>query len=455
MKIQLDIQLNKKLRDAVNKIINFSINKTSTFQFPSHKKGVKRKDSAFNCICAALDRIDDLVEHCNALELTQSKEGTFALCDLFNYGQTLIDCITIIGNIYHVKYDSTNDTSSFHKKGISGTGNDEKYFKYLRSLCSVHPLATNAHSEYQGEQPEWCPYINIANSLAMRSFSCNDKSLNKAEYFATVYRNDTEFSKHIPIEIKQVFHYIKKRYAFINEIIEAINDYNDAQIKKLKEQPILTPSECDSYDDYLKNLEKEIHNRCGNSEYEARTWRAIFRTHFADSKTEELLNKFKTEMQHGIKRIHIGLQNMDCLNLDWSFDAINASYLKELKDYHYEDEKMIYLVPCYALEDRDNEDFSFIDEAIGFDALRMQIMLDMISNARNNGATHQDLQDIGRYIDANYKTTNTEWARIQLKIMEPILGDNITFNYFLNDWHLHLQVELSKWLLSKSKEQQK
>lgn len=138
MKIQLDLQLNKRLREKINEINNFSVDKTSDFQFPSDKKGVKREGNAFNCICVALDRIDDLVEHCNNLELTQTKEGTFALCDLFNYGQTLIDCITIIGNVYGIKYDSTNDLSSFHQNGANGKGNDEKYFKYLRSLmfCS-------------------------------------------------------------------------------------------------------------------------------------------------------------------------------------------------------------------------------------------------------------------------------------------------------------------------------
>ena len=128
MKIQLDIQLNKKLRDKINEINNFSYGKTAKFQFPADNKGSKREENAFNCICAALDRINDLVEHCNTLDLIQTVEGTFALCDLFNYGQTLIDCISMIGNIYGVKYDSKNDFSSFHKKGSNGEGSDEKYF---------------------------------------------------------------------------------------------------------------------------------------------------------------------------------------------------------------------------------------------------------------------------------------------------------------------------------------
>ena len=62
-----------------NEINNFSFNKTANFQFPSDKKGSTREGNAFNCICAALDRIDDLVDHINSLDLTQTTEGAFAL----------------------------------------------------------------------------------------------------------------------------------------------------------------------------------------------------------------------------------------------------------------------------------------------------------------------------------------------------------------------------------------
>ena len=136
MKIQLNIQLSKNLREKINEINNFSFNKTANFQFPSDKKGSTREENAFNCICAALDRIDDLVDHINSLDLTQTTEGTFALCDFLNYGQTLIDCIAIIGKVYGVKYEIQSDCSCFHQRGNNEKGNDEKYFKYLRRrLC--------------------------------------------------------------------------------------------------------------------------------------------------------------------------------------------------------------------------------------------------------------------------------------------------------------------------------
>ena len=41
---------------------------------------------------------------------------------------------------------------------------------------------------------------------------------------------------------------------------------------------------------------------------------------------------------------------------------------------------------------------------------------------------------------------------MQLKLMEPVLGKYIEFDYFLNDWQLYLEYQLSEWLLSKSEE---
>ena len=50
MKIHLNIQLSKNLREKINEINNFSFNKTANFQFPSDKKGSTRGGNAVNCI---------------------------------------------------------------------------------------------------------------------------------------------------------------------------------------------------------------------------------------------------------------------------------------------------------------------------------------------------------------------------------------------------------------------
>lgn len=76
MKIQLNARLSKDLRSAVNDSQNFSLRKTAEFHCPSDKKGDKSEKRAYNCICAAIDRIDDLVEYLNNLDIEPTKDAT-------------------------------------------------------------------------------------------------------------------------------------------------------------------------------------------------------------------------------------------------------------------------------------------------------------------------------------------------------------------------------------------
>lgn len=85
---------------------------------------------------------------------------------------------------------------------------------------------------------------------------------------------------------------------------------------------MLLPSECESYDAYLKNLEKEIAIRCGKSEYEARTWRAIFRTHFDDDEIEKLFNEYKAKYAAWSARDDIKAE-------------FKVNIILKLADYHY------------------------------------------------------------------------------------------------------------------------
>ena len=98
MKLTLNPELNRCLREKVNEWNNFTCEKKANFKSPE-KKGKPIEMEAFNCICACLDRIDELVAHCNTLEL----KSLFGLYDIFNYGQTLIDCISMISKIFRMK----------------------------------------------------------------------------------------------------------------------------------------------------------------------------------------------------------------------------------------------------------------------------------------------------------------------------------------------------------------
>lgn len=61
-----------------------------------------------------------------------------------------------------------------------------------------------------------------------------------------------------------------------------------------------------------------------------------------------------------------------------------------------------------------------------------------------------DINIVNREIDVKYQTTNAEWARVQLKWLEPYC--DIKFNYELGDWYLYLQTIVSFWKIAKSME---
>lgn len=445
MKIQLDPQLCDKLREKINEHHNFTYEKTADFKFPNSRNEVTA--GAYNCICATLDRINDLVEHCNSIEI----DGQFGLCDFFNYTQSLIECITIIGKVYKVvplyKGVDKNDTSVFHQCGLNNDGNDEKYFTYLRSLCSVHPVETSRHKEYQGNQAEWCPYILSGKSSMLVRFPNVYPELKDADFVVTVYRNDLKLCKYVPIHVKELIAYVQKRYQHINEVIKAITDYNQKLIDSFKKKPISEPESFTDYVSYLNNLQNAITERCGeNHTDKTKEWICIIKAHFEDETMQENLLTYQEALKTGIAIIHQHLQQM---GIDYYFEEEPISYDTRFIKNGYALEKLGYL----------QEDFwrlSF-DEAIKlaenggepFSNDRIDDMLSIISNARMNGADDEDLMDISKEIDQQYTTTNSEWARIQLKIIEPYFDNVVVFDYHLNDWYLHLQIEIAFWLISQ------
>lgn len=420
MKIRLDTQLCDKLRKKINEHHNFTYEKTAAFKFPNSKNEVTA--GAYNCICATLDRINDLVKHCNSIEI----EGQFGLCDFLNYTQSLIECITIIGKAYKVvplyKGADKNDTSVFHQAGLNNDGNDEKYFTYLRSLCSVHPVETSRHKEYQGNQAEWCPYILSGKSSMLTKFLNVYPDLEDADFVVTVYRNDLKCSKYVPIHVKEL-------------------------IDNFKKKPIPKPENFTDYVSYLNSLQTAITERCGeNYADKTKEWICIINAHFENDEMQEKLLAYQEALKTGISSVHQHLQQM---GIDYYFEEEPISYDTRFVKSGYALEKLGYL----------QEDFwglSF-DEAIKltessgepFCNERIDTMLSIISDARMNGADEEDLMDIAREIDHRYTTTNSEWARIQLKIIEPYFDNIVEFDYHLNDWYLHLQVEIAFWLISQ------
>ena len=80
---------------------------------------------------------------------------------------------------------------------------------------------------------------------------------------------------------------------------------------------------------------------------------------------------------------------------------------------------------------------------------RINSMLSIISRVQDADLSEEELMDVAREIDYRFKVTNSEWARVLLKIIEPYFENTVEFDYSLDDWYLYLQIKIAFWRMSK------
>ena len=432
MEYRLDTAISKKLREVYN-VSHFADKRIVTLKKPSNSNKTITDYNAYNCACACMDRIDSIVYHCN--ELFSRVDSVFGLCDVLNYGQTLIDCIDQFGKIYDVRYQDHNDCSCFGKRGIDGKGSDAEYFKYIRSLCSVHPVETNRHPHYQGNEPEWSPWIDILNSNSMLKILNNDGYAKNADFAIVVYRNDLEFNKYIYVSIEEIFKYIEKRYLFIEKVCEVIEKQDNERIAQLKNIKMREEEYFYKYDEYLTYLCDECGKRgFGDYGWQKNMWCAILSSSFEDNQMNEKLCRFQDLLKEDIHDLHEAVQNMD-----YEKDLAIAPYRVRgiPAEFGYAVEKIFYLQPQWEREDFSIEDTVNTKQYIG-DIERLRALLNAVDKAKRE---NEDISIANRIIDNIFRTTNSEWARAQLRWIEGYLDFN--FDYYLSDWYLFLQIMLA------------
>ncbi|WP_139233842.1 hypothetical protein [Butyrivibrio sp. M55] len=427
--------LNKEFRLAYNGS-HFASMKVAEFQNPSNKK--KYKADAANCVCACMDRIDLLVIHFN--KLFAEVDSPFKLCDILNYGQTLIDCIDMLAKIYEVPYKEKSDSSCFNEIGIDGNGTDEKYFKYIRSLCSVHPVETSRHQSYQGIESEWSPWIDVlvgTNHEVLHKIMAKDKNkVEKADYAIVVYRNDMELSKYIYVSLDEIFMYIRKRYCFLKEIKSAIEKKDIELANQLKGENISLPESFENYDLYLDYFVGEIYRRgMGDFRFELNEWKTILHSYFEDQVLDKYLVDYKNTIMKNIEKLHNGVQKMD-FDFVTNFDIVGDSTSGIPSDYAYSCSKLVYLLPEW-----EDEDFLVADVTENHfymgDKERLISMIDEVEVFKKEGI---NIAYANRLIDDNYNTNNSEWARVQVKWIEQFYKYPI--DYQLSDWYVYLQLRI-------------
>ena len=342
-KIGLDTEILRKLRNKINEQKNISYNK------------MYGKYRAWDKICAIMNRLDDTVEYLNTIELNTGKykRSAFDFFDFMNNASVVIDCVKELSKIFEVSdSEIKNSTNIFNKVGSDGNGTDEKYFEYLRSLCSVHPVETSRHKRYQDNDFECSPYVLWNNSLRLFNDDC--------DIYAVVYTSkDNESFKRVGIYIEQVFKYVEIRVNFIEKIIDYIDTYQKDMILKLKKQHIKNDTEFNSYIEYLTNLDEEAKDRYGDDHwYSFEYVIKLLKLKLSDSENEKKMELYINALKYAIKFEHNTLQNMNNIGyensgLKYTEENIETSlYIelyspssgsKEERRYGYNIEKIQYL----------------------------------------------------------------------------------------------------------------
>ena len=371
-KIELNTEILRKLRNKINEQKNISYNK------------MYGKYRAWDKICAIMNRLDDTVEYLNTLELNTGKykRSAFDFFDFMNNSSVVIDCIKELSKIFDIPdNDIKESTNIFNKVGTDDKGTDEKYFEYLRSLCSVHPVETSRHKRYQDNDFECSPYVLWNNSLRLFNDDC--------DIYAVVYTSkDNESFKRVGIYIEQVFKYVEIRVNFIEKIIDYIDTYQKDMILKLKKQHIKNDNEFNSYIEYLTNLDEEAKDRYGDDHwYSFEYVIKLLKLKLSDSENEKKMELYINALKYAIKFEHNTLQNMNNIGyensgLKYTEENIETSlYIelyspssgsKEERRYGYNIEKIQYLSYASGDSDKDwayvqlNEAREFFEKYVSF-----------------------------------------------------------------------------------------
>ena len=266
---------------------------------------------AWNRTCAAMDRLEDTLHYLNNLELGKNKRtrSAFDFYDFINNTYIVIDCIKTIGRIFKVDNkliaEIENSTEVFGTR-LSENSTDQKYFEYIRALCSVHPLCTNHQQAFlNGNKFHCCPFVSWKSTLTWY----DDEN---ADLMAFIYPSGVGKTIHHGLYVFQFEKYLTKWIDFIPKIIEAKNTYTDNEYEKLRQEPVkyLSDFEGDVVQ-YLTYLKGEYCKRFDyGCDYLFDRYRNFFTIKLSDSRNNMALEKYQNAVKYSLGFVRSELQNM-------------------------------------------------------------------------------------------------------------------------------------------------
>lgn len=392
---------------------------------PSKKAGsgekakyeLAKKTDSSELVGATIERIRDIVRYLNK-DGFGNIESAIELQNFINHAAVMTECIYMLTKLFDADESIKNTKNHFNELGKDDKGSDDKYFKYIRSLISVHPVGTDRHPIYQDGQLEWCPYITGDYGKMYNIFIF--KGRERPDYLARIYRSSGK-DKYLWIYLKQLYSYIISRYEQLERITEKIEKLYEEKIAALKKEALKAASEFSDFMDYLTYLDSELVRRFGdNSFFDLDFYKVLFTRTYKNTKNQIALTSIINDFKSELKAVHHAAQAMNMeadIRLFPRKDKRKLSY----SEAHYVLEKIKYL---------NNSNLGF--KSIGNEEQFFEIL-----------SQDEVFQDILPRDISNDKWTNSEWARLMIKLIEKELRPDIILDYQLPDIDLYILVEIA------------
>lgn len=299
-------QLASDLRRAVNDRPKQSVDNTHS------ERETKGQYLAWNRTCAAMDRLQDTLRYINCMQLGGDSYGrtAFDFYDFINSTYVIIDCIKTLGHIFRIDDGLIGDvekaTDVFTKPVATECG-DGRYFEYIRSLCSVHPLCTNHQQEFlSGSQFHCCPRVYWQEIYKQESGTWERLT-------ARIYTSQKGYHYlFIELLVPQFEEYLNRWLSLIPKVIEAKNAYTDSIYEEFRKKSLKSSEDfkgdCIAY---LKYLKKEYCDRFDDSsEYIFDGYIRVFSVQLSDLRNSASLEKYKNAILYSLEFLKNEMLNM-------------------------------------------------------------------------------------------------------------------------------------------------
>ena len=165
---------------------------------------------------------NEIVKICNDISLEFINLVEF--CNHNYISPSLIEIIELIQshtmNWYNMSIDRLTKNNNSEKQS------DYDYFKFLRSICAVHPIKTTGHEHFL-KAGSYCAYVKNSSII------CPD-----ADYCATIYSDVGDLT--IPLYVNQITNFLKNSISVLTtNVVDAIKRTSIKEILSLKGKKFL------------------------------------------------------------------------------------------------------------------------------------------------------------------------------------------------------------------------